>query len=462
MQKNDSLVGSNPSVVAPFVMDLFKAYVATGIIWAVMRGWERLPFWTRYDIDILVAEGDAVRAVMLTKEVAERNGWKVYGVLKLGMMLSVWMLRNTKDGQCYLRIDIETGNAYRGIEIHESQRYLENRICEKINGVDIWHMPVGYAAACVLLKELAVKGSVESEKRRVQVLEGASDNQFAQIVHDAIADAELADKVVNAAKVADWNKLASCAGRVKKRLFRKSPVRILKIMRYVFSLLRQILFPYMRCLIVLVGPDGCGKTTIADAICDRFKGRPFQSIMRVHMLFGVPRMRDIIGIAYRLVGRKQPPQKIAPPGTRHCGMQKPHSILKAMMYVTYYGIGMLIGRLKLMLWRTQGGLVVADRFYQDYYYMRGYMNCPKWYIRVMEVFSPQPDLILSLERPAEDIYAQKPELDVGEIMREQAVIRKYIGGRRNARIIDAGQGVETTICSVIQEIESHIATRREF
>ena len=64
MQKNDSLVGPNPSVVAPFVMDLFKAYVATGIIWAVMRGWERLPFWTRYDIDILVAEGDAVRAVI--------------------------------------------------------------------------------------------------------------------------------------------------------------------------------------------------------------------------------------------------------------------------------------------------------------------------------------------------------------------------------------------------------------
>lgn len=462
MKNNDSLIGLNPSVIAPFVIDLFKAYVATGIIWAVMRGWERLPFWTRYDIDILVAEGDAVRAVMLTKKVAERNGWKVYGVLMLGMMFSVWMLRNNKDGQCYLRIDIETGNAYRGIEIHESQRYLENRICENINGVDIWHMPVGYAAACVLLKELAVKGSVESEKRRGQVLEGVSDNQFAQIVQDAIADAELADKVVNAAKVADWNKLASCAGRVKKRLFRKSPVHILKMTGYVFSLLRQMLFPYMRCLIVLVGPDGCGKTTIADAICDRFKGRPFQSIMRVHMLFGVPRMRDIIGIAYRLVGRKQPPQKIVPPGTRHCGMQKPHSMLKAMMYVTYYGIGMLLGRLKLILWRTQGGLVVADRFYQDYYYMRGYMNCPKWYIRIMEVFSPRPDLILSLERPAEDIYAQKPELDVGEIMREQAVIRKYIGGRRNARIIDASQGLEKTICSVIQEIEGHIATRREF
>lgn len=90
------------------------------------------------------------------------------------------------------------------------------------------------------------------------------------------------------------------------------------------------------------------------------------------------------------------------------------------------------------------------------------MKCPKWYVRIMEVFSPKPDLILSLERSAEDIYVQKPELDIGEIKREQAAIRKYIGCRNNAKIIDANHGVEKTIAMVVSEIESHIMARKEF
>ena len=464
MNNDTSLIGENPEIIAPFMCAMFRLLEEADILWAVMRGWEGLPEWTRYDVDILVARKDARRSVEVVKKVADETGWKVYGVLKQGMMRSIWMHRTDDDiGQSYLRIDIETGNSYRGIEIHESQKCLKDRVLiEHEDGCRFWRMPDGYAAVAVLLKQMAVLGEVDTERRRQQVVNGLADPQFSVLLRDALRDNALVDVLCAALSRGDWDAVNRCGRRVQKRVFRKTPANLMRMVWYGMGLLRQMAKPYMRCLIVLVGPDGCGKTTIANAICNRFKGRPFQSIMRVHMLFGVPRMRDIIGIAYRLVGRKQPLQKVAAPGTRHCGMQKPHSMLKAMMYVTYYGIGMLFGRLRLLLWRTQGGLVVADRFYQDYYYMRGYMNCPKWYVRMMEMFSPNPDLILSLERPAEDIYAQKPELDIDEIKREQAAIRKYIGGRRNARIIDAGLGVEPTIAKVICEIEGHIASRREY
>ena len=459
-----SLVGGRPDVIAPYLIGLFRDFDQLNITWAVMRGWERLPEWTRYDVDILVERKDVRLAVNTVQSVGTRYGWKTYGVLHQGAMTSIWMLQEYDSiGQCYLRIDIETGNSYRGIEIHESQKCLKDRVLvERTNGCKFWRMPDGYAALAVLLKQLAVAGVVDTERRRRQVMNGLGDPQFSVLLRDALQDDSLADELHTALLKGDWDAVKRCGKHVQGRLFRKTPMNLLRMARYSVGLLKQMLKPYMRCLIVLVGPDGCGKTTIADAICTRFKGRPFQSIMRVHMLFGVPRMRDVIGIAYKLIGCKQPPQKTVAPGTRHCGMQRPHSMLKAMMYVTYYGIGMLFGRLRLMLWRTQGGLVVADRFYQDYYYMRGYMNCPKWYIRIMESFSPKPDLILSLERPAEDIYAQKPELDVAEIGREQMAIRKYIGSRENARIVDASQGVGTTIAKVVCEIESHIATRREF
>jgi hypothetical protein len=461
---SESLIGCDPAIIAPFIVELFKCFDKLGLTWAVMRGWECLPEWTRYDIDILVARKDVKLAVKTVCSVGDSYGWKTYGILRQGAMSSIWMVRQDDEhGQSYLRIDIETGNSYRGIEIHESQECLNDRVLvEKNGGCQFWRMPDGYAAIAVLLKQLAVIGEVDTERRREQVTNGLGDPQFSVLLRKALKDDALSDELGSALANGDWDGVKLLGKRVQKRLFRKTPMNLLRMARYGVGLLKQMMKPYMRCLIVLVGPDGCGKTTIADAICNRFKGRPFQSLMRVHMLFGIPRMRDIIGLFYRIMGRTQPPQKIASPGTRHCGMQPPHSMLKAIGYVTYYGFGMFLGRLRLLLWRTQSGLMVADRFYQDYYYMRGYMKCPKWYVRIMEVFSPKPDLILSLERSAEDIYVQKPELDIGEIKREQAAIRKYIGCRNNAKIIDANHGVEKTIAMVVSEIESHIMARKEF
>ena len=464
MNNDTSLIGNNPGIIVPFMCAMFRRLDEADALWAVMRGWEKLPEWTRYDVDILVARKDARRSVEIVKKVAEETGWKVYGVLKQGMMHSIWMLKeNGAAGQSYLRIDIETGNSYRGIEIHESQKCLKDRILvERENGCRFWRMPDGYAAVAVLLKQMAVSGEVDTERRRQQVINGLGDPQFSVLLRDALRDTALADNLCAALSQGDWDAANRYGGRVQRRVFRKTPTNLMRMFWYGVGLLGQMVKPYMRCLIVLVGPDGCGKTTIADSIVDRFKGRPFQSVMRVHMLFGVPRMRDILAKVFRAFGKTIKPQKVSAPGTRHCGMQKPHSAIKAMAYVTYYGLGMLFGRLKLFTWRCQGGLVLADRFYQDYYYMRGYMNCPKWYVRLFEVFCPKPDLIISLERPAADIYAQKPELDVSEIEREQRVIRKYIGQRKNAKIIDASHGVDGTISRVVREIENHISKRGEF
>lgn len=464
MNTDTSLIGDNPEIIAPFMCAMFRRLDEADILWAVMRGWERLPEWTRYDVDILVARKDARRSVEVVKKVADETGWKMYGILKQGLMHSIWMLKEDRDsGQSYLRIDIETGNSYRGIEIHESQKCLKDRILvERDSGCRFWRMPDGYAAVAVLMKQMAVSGEVDTERCRMQVMNGLGDPQFSVLLRDALRDTALAEELCAALSQGDWNAANRCGRRVQKRVFRKTPVNLMRMAWYGVGLFKQMAKPYMRCLIVLVGPDGCGKTTVADAIVDRFKGRPFQSVIRVHMLFGVPRMRDVLTKIFRSLGKTIKPQKVTAPGTRHCGMQKPHSTAKAIAYVTYYGLGMLFGRLKLFMWRCQGGLVLADRFYQDYYYMRGYMNCPKWYVKLLEIFCPRPDLIISLERPAADIYAQKPELDISEIEREQMAIRKYVGYRKNAKIIDASHGVDETISRVVRGIENHISEREEF
>ena len=71
-----SLVGRDPSIIAPFLKELFNEYDRQGLSWAIMRGWERLPEWTRYDVDILVAKKDLRRAYMIAGMVGLKLGWK--------------------------------------------------------------------------------------------------------------------------------------------------------------------------------------------------------------------------------------------------------------------------------------------------------------------------------------------------------------------------------------------------
>ena len=73
-------------------------------------------------------------------------------------------------------------------------------------------------------------------------------------------------------------------------------------------------------------------------------------------------------------------------------------------------------------------------------------------LRIVEFFVPTPDLAIYLDRDAEEIYAQKPELTVNEIKREQKVIKELLGRRANGRVIDARHGVDDTVDRVTSEI----------
>ena len=92
--------------------------------------------------------------------------------------------------------------------------------------------------------------------------------------------------------------------------------------------------------------------------------------------------------------------------------------------------------------------------------MRGHMRSPVWFKRLIGLIVPKPDLIFYLDRPAEEIFNQKPELEVEEICRQQKAIRSLIAGNARARTIDASNGVEATIAAVNKEIEHWLAEQR--
>jgi len=449
-----SLVGSDPAIIAPFLMCLFARLDSVNIQWAIMRGWEGLPYFTRHDVDFLVARCDLRRVIEIARDVAQEVGWVQYGSFKFSNLRSRWFLLVGKEEVSYLQLDFFTEASLRGVPFLDSRRWLQQR---KMNEAGIWHMDIGYAACCTLLKELIANGKLDGELRHLQIRQAIKDDRehYELALSESLGDAALVDQIVTYSEDENWEGLAKLSQMIRRFVMRFRFRNMLGQLEYLFDVVRLQCFPHLRLFIAFVGPDGCGKTTMAHALMDRFPNRPFSKFYYIHMNFGFfPRLREIKRGMLACIGKKVTFAADPEPGAKHIGMQSPHAKWRSMIYVFYYGLNMALGRLKFLFWRSFSGMIIADRYYYDYYYMRGHLHCPKWFLNCVGAFVPKPDLVFVLERAAEEIYAQKPELAIDEIQRQQGAIRSCMGGKRFARFIDASGGVELTVAKVSREIES--------
>ena len=223
--------------------------------------------------------------------------------------------------------------------------------------------------------------------------------------------------------------------------------------------LKVRLFPFFKFFIVFIGPDGCGKTTIADNIEKYLLLNPFSDKVRIHSGFSaLPRLRTIYAKVLGLFGKKVEFKEDPKPGTRGMGMLPPFPLWKSILYIIYYGLNAIFWWIPFMRIYPYFTLVIADRYYYDYYYMRGYIKCPYFLKKAFSLFMPKPNLIFYLERDANKIYMQKPELDVDEIKRQQETIIKTMHSDCRFHVIEANEGIEQTTNNVITVIRDYMRT----
>lgn len=156
-------------------------------------------------------------------------------------------------------------------------------------------------------------------------------------------------------------------------------------------------------LVVLVGPDGVGKTSVAETLADQYPGPTGYVHFRPPIWGRLPA---------RPGGSNAPP----PPKATSSG-------LRAMGWLRLIRS---VGAFSLGFWLTirrateKGTLVIGDRW------MYGYLVQPtalKFYgpprlARLALRLVPRPDLVANLAAPAEVVYGRKQELTLSEIRRE--------------------------------------------
>jgi thymidylate kinase len=201
-------------------------------------------------------------------------------------------------------------------------------------------------------------------------------------------------------------------------------------------------------LIAFIGPDGCGKTTVAVAVVDHLTQKGID-VRFFEMNFGVlPRFRDIAATFLR-----RPTGRSHLPGEHMAGMRhRPNAPFRGVVYMLWYTLDYVLGGIRYRR-QIRTGAVVFARYLYDYGYQRSYSRVPQVFHKMMIRLAPAPDFVFTIDRDSGDIFRGKPELTVEEIRRQQDNIRRMLAGKAHFHILDGNRGVTETIACAVAIIE---------
>ncbi|RIK78042.1 MAG: hypothetical protein DCC67_12005 [Planctomycetota bacterium] len=388
-------------------------------------------------------------------EVARKHGWRVQGEISKRLYRCVVLADAGTEGE-YLPIDLLGGFEYRGRQFADATYGLNSR---KRTTSGVWTVSLGFEAATTALKELIPHGRLKEDSRsRVQQGAIQEPDDFCRAISSCVGET-LANHLQAACADGNWMALEALAVAVRDGI---SKVGVRPLMRRIDSSVRSARHLFAKpvsAFVVFVGPDGAGKTTIAKSLCDSLLKKPFKDVKYLRTRFGVlPELKSLKRLAAKAVGQQYVAPEVAAPGTANSGMIQPLSAIRGAAYACYYALDQAVGRLPLRLMRGRWNLIVFDRYFYDYYYQLGYRTTPKWLLACLERVVPRPDLILYIDRDAQEIHAAKPELTTEEIQRQQTHILKHFSKRSQFRAINGRHGVDATCAEAVRIVSEFVSS----
>lgn len=163
------------------------------------------------------------------------------------------------------------------------------------------------------------------------------------------------------------------------------------------------------CFIVVVGPDGTGKSTLAQALQDLMKDS-FRRSMAFHWRPGLlPRPGSLIG---REESDPQRPHARSPYGP----------ILSSALLGYYWLDSFLGGWLRILPFRARTGMITAERGWWDLAVdpRRYRLSSGPRVVRALGSLLLRPDLVLLLEAPPQAILERKSEISREELERQSS------------------------------------------
>jgi thymidylate kinase len=193
--------------------------------------------------------------------------------------------------------------------------------------------------------------------------------------------------------------------------------------------------PKRGLFVLVVGPDGCGKSTLAQRLIDKTKG-DFANVLHMHWRPGLlPRAGSLVG------------SDEGDPSTPHA--REPHGPLLSLALLTYHWVDFFLGTwLRIVPRTSKGGLVVMERGWFDIAVdpRRYRLTVPQQVVELLGQLLPGPGLVIVLQTDPEVLIRRKAELPMLELSRQMSRWRQISFSRRTIRLaLDASLPIEVLV-----------------
>lgn len=399
---------------------VLEAFERAGLRYAILHGYEHYPERIRSDVDCVVDPKVPLRTVRrIVHEAAAKCGAKLVRARGYHVTLAG---HDDGDAPVFLILDLCRDAEMGGLTFYAGAEILNSRRKHRGFWIPAPDVAFGaYVARCIARGTLDqhridTLGGLYSQdpegcERQLQRLWSSKDRLLLQ----AMATGFPAEVIQQASRLR-----ASLAWASALRFpgaFLAHPVDRLA------ERLDRLLQPD-GLSIVLLGPDGAGKSSTIDAV----GGQALLPLFDSSVCWGfAPPLHRLIG---RNLGPSSAPHALRPrsPVT---------SVVKACYWLGYS----LLNQVRVRITAARGTLVLYDRHFVDLLVdpKRYRYSGPGWLTKLIWRLIPKPDLVILLNAPAEVIQARKQEVPLATTRQQAEAYLQLVQSLDYGRVIDAAQ-----------------------
>ena len=429
-----------PDARGTILARVFNELDRAGVAWCVLHGYEAYPARVTSDVDLLLpAEWLAGRLARVLQEAsAEIGAWPVLW-LDDGAQYIVLAGLDERDQTRVLQLHVSADYSLAGRVFYRGREILTSRTRRG----EFWTPAASIEFGCIVANRI-VKTSLRPEHELQLARLFEQDPCGCEREAKRFFGPASAQRIAAAASGGQWEQVRRNLPALRRELLtgRGAPRAGGWAARWVRRL-RRWARPPCGLHVVLLGPDGVGKSTVIDGVC-RDLGPVF---LRTKCLTFAPGL---------LPGRFEPPK----PGGPHSLPPRsfPASLIKAAWWAICYTAGYY---LTIHPTLARAGIVINHRYLPDAIVdpRRYRYSGPISLLRLLWRIAPKPDLLFLLDAAPQVIQARKREVCFEETARQREAYRAIVSSLPFAHVIDAGRPAHDVIGDVERLILRHLRDR---
>jgi thymidylate kinase len=422
----------------------FAAWKQARVDFLVLRNYELLPQATANDIDILVAREQLELAERTLLGAAQAVGYRLHNRAEFATR-SLYFADLESGGQ--IHFDLFVDLRWHSFEYLSCRNFLARKVERGL----FWIPHPAHEACTNLLASLIYSGRIKDKyKPGVATAFRVHANGARDLLASSYGPA-IARRLVLHATKEEWSAIESQTRKLRAilllRLFTRRPWPSLATLAKDVVRWIERFFQPPGLMVVLLGPDGCGKSTITRAVSAGLD-HTFDPSKSVHYHWK-PQIFPRLGQNTR--GDVTDPHG-SPPRNR----------VLSLLFFGFHWLEFCLGSvLRLRPALARGGLVLIERYYYDFFVDRARyrLQLPESVARWAARLVKKPDLALLLDAPVEVLRARKQEVSLEETARQQQAYRQLVARLPNGVVLDAAQAPDIVTADAVKAILNRMTVR---